>query len=210
MSFIDKDQRITSWQTKTKNNFIETSVTSSFLSSFFPSWLKLFCSMTDVWSLALTSSRGGSRIFFRKGCTRLLLYFNTNKPHSFFLGRIPVVLENRRSSQGGGVRTPCTLPLDPPLSRLYIGRLFPFFLPPRLVYISVLPSCSELAFVLGFNVKFGPTCFPLFCRWSPLHLSSFWCFGNLQNHPVSLKIYASLLIANSKSVLNIKSRRHST
>ena len=32
--------------------------------------------------------RGGSRIFFRRGCTRLLLYFNTNKPHSFFC-RIP-------------------------------------------------------------------------------------------------------------------------
>ena len=30
------------------------------------------------------SSRGGSRIFFRRGCTRLLLYFNTNKPHSSF------------------------------------------------------------------------------------------------------------------------------
>ena len=29
-------------------------------------------------------SRGGSRIFFRRGCTRLLLYFNTNKPHDFF------------------------------------------------------------------------------------------------------------------------------
>ena len=27
--------------------------------------------------------RGGSRSFFRRGCTRLLLYFNTNKPHSF-------------------------------------------------------------------------------------------------------------------------------
>ena len=46
--------------------------------------------------------RGGSRIFFRRGCTRLLLYFNTNKPHSFFFRRIPVVLGNRRSSQGGG------------------------------------------------------------------------------------------------------------
>ena len=46
--------------------------------------------------------RGGSRIFFRRGCTRLLLYFNTNKPHSFFFFcRIPVVLENRKSSQGG-------------------------------------------------------------------------------------------------------------
>ena len=28
--------------------------------------------------------RGGSRIFFRRGYTRLLLYFNTNKQHSFF------------------------------------------------------------------------------------------------------------------------------
>ena len=27
---------------------------------------------------------GGSRIFFRRGCTRVLLYFNTNEPHSFF------------------------------------------------------------------------------------------------------------------------------
>ena len=33
----------------------------------------------------------------------------------FFFCRIPVVLENRRSSQGAGVRTPYTLPLDPPL-----------------------------------------------------------------------------------------------
>ena len=70
--------------------------------------------------------RGGSRIFFRRGCTHILLYFNTNKPHSsFFFCRIPVVLENRRSSQGG-VRTPCTLPLDPPLAhgRLRVSYLF--------------------------------------------------------------------------------------
>ena len=48
MSFIDKHQRITSWQTKTKHNFIETSVTSSFLSSFSPYRLELFCSTADV------------------------------------------------------------------------------------------------------------------------------------------------------------------
>ena len=55
--------------------------------------------------------RGGSRIFFRRGCTRLLLQFNTNKPHSFFFCRIPVVLENLRSSrkEGGGAH-----PLHPP------------------------------------------------------------------------------------------------
>ena len=44
-----------------------------------------------------------------------LVSLNTNKPHSFFFCRIPVVLENGRSSRGGRVRTPCTLPLDPPL-----------------------------------------------------------------------------------------------
>ena len=41
----------------------------------------------------------------------------------FFFRRIPVVLENRRSSQGGGVRTPCILPLDPPLFQQCSVRL---------------------------------------------------------------------------------------
>ena len=46
-----------------------------------------------------------------QGCTRLLLYFNTNKPHSvFFFCGIPVVLEKRRSSRGGGGAHP----LHPP------------------------------------------------------------------------------------------------
>ena len=41
----------------------------------------------------------------------------------FFFYRIPVVLENRRSSQGaGGVCTPYTLPLDPSLN-LFQGLL---------------------------------------------------------------------------------------
>ena len=50
--------------------------------------------------------------FFRRGCTRLLLYFNTNKPHSFFFFlqntsciRKPQVI----SEGGGGVH-----PLHPP------------------------------------------------------------------------------------------------
>ena len=72
---------------------------------------------TSSSNLKVSNNRGGSRIFFRRGCTRLLLYFNTNKPHSFFFCRIPVVSENHRSSWGGGVPTPCTLPLDPPLNK---------------------------------------------------------------------------------------------
>ena len=62
-------------------------------------------------ALGVGLPQGQLHNFFWRGYTRLLLYFNTNKPHSFFL---PAVLENCRSSQGGGC-TPCTLPLDPPL-----------------------------------------------------------------------------------------------
>ena len=36
--------------------------------------------------IKLGDIRGGSRIFFRRGYARLLLYFNTNKPPSFFFG----------------------------------------------------------------------------------------------------------------------------
>ena len=39
--------------------------------------------LTPVTGTNLWHPRGGSRIFFTRGCTRLLLYFNTNKPHSF-------------------------------------------------------------------------------------------------------------------------------
>ena len=47
------------------------------------------------------------------------------------------------------------------------------------------------------------------CRFSPaIELLMLW--KPKENHPVSLKIYTSLLIANSKSILNIKSRRHPT
>ena len=97
-------------------------------------------------------TRGGSRIFFRRGCTRPLLYFNTNKPHSFFfLGRIPVVLENRWSSQGG-VRTPCTLPLDPPL--------FTFvFQPCTLQIIAVLEQSCALKLSRVFSLKGRVTVF---------------------------------------------------
>ena len=72
--------------------------------------------------------RGGSRIFFRRGCTRLLLYFNTNKPHSFC--RIPVVLENRRSSRGWG------------------GGAHPLHPPPRsALHLPCLPSVYSSIFI---------------------------------------------------------------
>ena len=57
--------------------------------------------------------RGGSRILFRRGCTRLLLFFNSNKPRFFFLQNTSCIRKPQVISGGG--RTPCTLPLDPPL-----------------------------------------------------------------------------------------------
>ena len=66
----------------------------------------------------MAETRGGSRIFLGGGA---LVSCSTSTPINhivFFFCSIPVVLENRKSSRGGGgggVRTPCTLPLDPPL-----------------------------------------------------------------------------------------------
>ena len=57
-----------------------------------------------------TYSRGGSRIFLGGGA---LVACSTSTPINhivFFFGRIPVVLENCRSSQGGE----CAHPLHPP------------------------------------------------------------------------------------------------
>ena len=53
--------------------------------------------------------RGGSRIFFRRGCTRLLLYFNTNKPHSFFFSQNNSCIRKPQVISGEGAH-----PLHPP------------------------------------------------------------------------------------------------
>ena len=57
--------------------------------------------------------RGGSRIFFRRGCTRLLLDFNTNKPHSFFFFEEYQLYSKTAGHVRGG--HPLHPPLDPPL-----------------------------------------------------------------------------------------------
>ena len=80
-----------------------------------PEWPEIF-----IGEFALSwwgeQDRGGSRIFLRRGCTRLLLYFNTNKPHGFlFLQNTSCIRKPQVISGGGEVRTPCTLPLDPAL-----------------------------------------------------------------------------------------------
>ena len=78
-----------------------------------------------------------------------------------------------------------------PLTRRpYIRRLFLFFLPTISVFVLFSQNWSELAF--GSH-------HPLF---------ELLMLRNLENYPVSLNIYASLLIKNRKSVLNIKGWRN--
>ena len=80
--------------------------------------LTLSCHFYSLCFYILTAIRcdtqGRIQDFFRRGA---LVSCSTSTPinHIVFFCRIPVVLENRRPSQGGGVRTPCTHPLDLPL-----------------------------------------------------------------------------------------------
>ena len=79
-----------------------------FLSSY--TIVKSTLRKTTYYEMFNSTFRGGSR------CTRLLLYFNTNKPHSFFWQNTGCIREPQVISGGGGGRTPCTIPLDPPLT----------------------------------------------------------------------------------------------
>ena len=60
----------------------------------------------SMWAMEMRcKDRGGSRIFFfRRGCTRFLLYFNTNKPHSFFFLQNTSCIRKPQviSAKGGG------------------------------------------------------------------------------------------------------------
>ena len=147
MSFIDEDQRITSWQINTKHNFINLS------HRFFP----VFVFSISTWTVLFNGRRLLRLITSRPYIRRLYFFFSCHQDFFIFL-----------------------------FYRIAVSWL----------------SYSVSMWSLGQHV----------CRFSPAvtHLSSFWCFGNLQNHPGSLKIYASVLISNSKSMLNIKSRRHPT
>ena len=60
-------------------------------------------------NMTFTYHRGGSRISFRRGCTCLLLYFNTNKPHSFFMQNTSCIGKPQVISGEGGAH-----PLYPP------------------------------------------------------------------------------------------------
>ena len=71
-------------------------------------------------------STGADPGFFLGGGALVSCSTSTPINHLVFFCRIPVVLENGRSSHGGGgeVRTPCTLPLDPPLKQVVSEEQF--------------------------------------------------------------------------------------
>ena len=97
------------------------------------------------------------------------------KPHSFFC-RIPVVSENRRSSWGGGLCTPCTLPLDLPLLlSILVTSCKQMILIPNLVSINCI--------IVAININYCNHPNLLLCFMQPLECFSdmnaiivVWCF----------------------------------
>ena len=71
-------------------------------------WL-FFTESRQNYLCCVLRNRGGSGIFFREGCTRLLLYFNTNKPHRFFWQNTSCIRKPQVISGGGAAH-----PLHPP------------------------------------------------------------------------------------------------
>ena len=61
----------------------------------------VFFEMAQLVYLRL-SGQGRIQDFFRRGCSHLLLYFNTNKPHSFFLQNTSCIRKQQVISEGGG------------------------------------------------------------------------------------------------------------
>ena len=105
--------------------------------------------------------QGGSRIFLSRGCTRLLLYFNTNKPQSFFyffLQNTSCIRKPQVISGEGGVRTHCILPLDPPLQKAAIIQswIILYYLSKcsqKSLYWKLVPSLPAVCRVANWNSK---------------------------------------------------------
>ena len=117
-----------------------------------------------------------------------MFYFNTNKPHRFFR-RIPVVLESRRSSRGGG-RTPCTLP--PPRSApVLVAHLSLDF--PR-VPLGVFSVCSALA---TYQRKVSPVlAYPSFLSKLAI-FASFSPFCTFVEKTVQYNVIAQIKLENN-------------
>ena len=93
--------------------------------------------------------RGGSRMFFRRGYTRLLLYFNTNKPHSFFLQNTSCIRKPQVISGGEGAHPVHPPPRSAPVAtKEFLTSLFVLiaaFVTFLVSFIFTAPGCSLLA-----------------------------------------------------------------
>ena len=106
-------------------------------------WLVGNYAQTEDWTY-----QGRIQDFFMRGCTRLLLYFNTNKPHTivFFLQNTSCIRKPQVIS--GGVRTPCTLPIDPPL--LIADKFASFWMFPKGLYHSLFCFINDLYILYNY------------------------------------------------------------
>ena len=93
------------WYQHLKHNLavgvIGLSVSSSMVCS--RGWMK---PKTTPRLVSFRGLQGRIQDFFRRGCTRLLLYFNTNKPHRFFFSQNTSCIRKPRVILGGGGCTP--------------------------------------------------------------------------------------------------------
>ena len=93
---------------------------------------QLHLNSISIHLLTLPSSGADPGFFFRRGYTRLLLYFNTNKPHSFFLQNTSCIRKPQVIWGGGEA------PLHPP-PRSAPGRSVHQDLPYKLLYYPFCP-----------------------------------------------------------------------
>ena len=65
----------------------------------------------SMWAMEMLCKRQGRiQDFFTRGCTRLLLYFNTNKPHSFFFWQNTSCIRKPQVISGGECAPPAPAP----------------------------------------------------------------------------------------------------
>ena len=108
-----------------------------------------FLSLLFKFSVHLTRADPG---FFLGGGALVSCSTSTPINHIVFFCRRPVVLENHRSSRGGGggMCTPCTLPLDPPLISVY-SKYYPYpLLPLKSMIVAFLPHPFAYFFIPGY------------------------------------------------------------
>ena len=107
-------------------------------------------------SKSMVDYMGGSRIFFRRRCTRLLLYFNTNKPRSFLGGQNTSCIRKPQVISGGGGAHPLH---PPPRSAPGLKSFLPCFRSNNNSVLNFVFAISSKIEILFFPHTFSPTCF---------------------------------------------------